>query len=256
LPQRLLDAPVSRLRPGELKKWRDGLGRTLERSTVNRTTTVLKAALNLAAKTDERIRNRSAWEIGLEPLPNANEPRDDVILDEDRIRKLIAAARAESDEFGLFVETAAVTGARPSQLARLDAVDVQDGPAPRLMPASKKGDAKRKASRYPLPITAGLARRLRAAAAGKPPASALLVKPIQQPAGRPNGGRDEIIWTAERIAEAEALAAPDADGNTRSHSEIAAILGVSKNTITGLFYRRRQAKPLRPPRLLRRGTER
>jgi hypothetical protein len=40
-----------------------------------------------------------------------------VVLSEAHIRRLILEAPKESEEFGLFVEVAAVTGARPSQIA-------------------------------------------------------------------------------------------------------------------------------------------
>jgi hypothetical protein len=60
LAARLLALPVASLRVGDLRKWRDRLaeGGGLEPSTVNRILTAFKAALNLAAKTDERITNK------------------------------------------------------------------------------------------------------------------------------------------------------------------------------------------------------
>jgi integrase len=61
---------------------------------------------------------------------------------------------------GLMVEVAAVTGARLSQLARLEVADLQaDGPEPRLlMPLSAKGRARNKRhERRPVPITGALA---------------------------------------------------------------------------------------------------
>jgi hypothetical protein len=64
-----------------------------------------------------------------------------VILDESVVLALVANARDVSVEFGLLVELAGVTGARVSQLARLQVQDVQaDRPDPRLMmPSSRKG---------------------------------------------------------------------------------------------------------------------
>jgi len=49
-----------------------------------------------------------------------------VILTEAEVRAVIAAAHGISPAFGLLVETAAVTGARPSQIARLTVADLQD----------------------------------------------------------------------------------------------------------------------------------
>jgi hypothetical protein len=257
LPKWLRKSLVSGLRAGKLTDWRDGLTKTLKPATVNRITNAVKAALNLAADKDERIQNRSAWRNGLKSLSDAEEARN-VYRTPDEILRIIEAAYAvDSTELGLLVETVAVTGARPSQLARLDVLDLQDGVAPRLMmPPSKKGKKKNAPPLYPVEITPGLAGRLRAAAAGRALNAPLLVKPVYQPKGLPNGGRQEIIWTPERIAEAEALAAPDADGNTRPHREIAELLGVSENTITGLFWRQRQKQKPRAQRLPTRGNQR
>src|SRR5262249_3237096 len=61
------------------------------------------------------------------------------------------------------VEVAAVTGARLSQLSRLEVADLQaDGPARLLMPLSAKGRAHNKRhERRPVPITAALASLLK-----------------------------------------------------------------------------------------------
>ena len=139
LPQALARKPLTLLAVRDLRGWRDGLAASLAPASINRTCTVLKAALNLAADHDERITSRRAWETGLASLPDAEEARN-IILPDDQIRQLVAHAYEHSREFGLLVETAATTGARVSQLARLQAQDLQDGPAPRLMmPASRKG---------------------------------------------------------------------------------------------------------------------
>jgi integrase len=93
-----------------------------------------------AADNDDRIANRQAWDLGLATISDAEESRN-VILDESVVLALIANARNVSAEFGLLVELAAVTGARVSQLARLEVQDVQaDRSDPRLMmPSSRKG---------------------------------------------------------------------------------------------------------------------
>jgi hypothetical protein len=101
-----------------------------------------------------------------------------VILDDDQVRAIIAAAHAESRELGLLVETAAVAGARTSQLSRLDVVDLQDSPLPRLMvPNSRKGKGTKKITHEGVPIPPSLAKQLRAAAAGRSPTAPLLDKP-------------------------------------------------------------------------------
>jgi integrase len=129
-------------------------------ASINRTCTVLKAALNLAADHDQSITSRRVWETGLASLPDAEEARN-VILPDDQIRQLVAHAYEHSREFGLLLETAAMTGARVSQLARLEVQDLQDGAAPRLL----------------MPISSALANRLAASDCNRPTTAPLLTKP-------------------------------------------------------------------------------
>ena len=77
------------------------------------------------------------------------------------------------------VEVAAVTGARLSQLARLEVADLQaDGPEPRLlMPLSAKGRARNKRhERRPVPITPVLAAVLKQEAADRASDAPLLTR--------------------------------------------------------------------------------
>jgi integrase len=168
----MLKRPVALLDVTELRKWRDGAAKRMAPASVNRLITILKAVLNLAAARDERLSTRP-WEIGLAALPEATTARN-VVLPETTIRLLIHASRDERAEFGLLVETLALTGARVSQLARCQ---VRDLARERLMvPSSAKGQNKR-ASRTPVPVPATLADRLRVSAAGRSAAEPLFVKP-------------------------------------------------------------------------------
>lgn len=178
LPPGLADKVIALLGTSDLRRWRDALAKKLAPATVNRTCTVLKAALNLAADNDERIASRRAWEIGLATIPDAEESRN-VILPEPVVRQLIAEAQKQSAEFGLLIEVAAVTGGRYSQLAKIEVQDLQaDREAPRLlMPSSKKGKGKKAVQHRPVPIPAGLAARLVETAKGRPASSPLLRKP-------------------------------------------------------------------------------
>ena len=162
LPAKLTGESVALVTAHDLRSWRDGLAKVLAASTVNRTANGLKAALNLMAEHDEAIPNRRAWENGLASLHDAEESRN-VILGETAIRTIIGKANEHSAEFGLLVEVAAVTGARISQLSRLEVQDLQDGRTdPRLMmPSSRKGHGKKKIMRRPVPIPTGLAMKLR-----------------------------------------------------------------------------------------------
>ena len=182
LPAGLLDKAVALLASRELRGWRDGLARTLAAATVNRTTSGLKAALNLAAEHDERITNRRAWETGLASIPDAEQSRN-VILNEATVRWIIAEAHVRSPEFGLLVEVAAVTGARVGQLAQLAVQDLQaDREAPRLMmPTSRKGKGKKMVHHRPVPIPLGLAAKLLVLTADRPATAPLLLKPSGAP---------------------------------------------------------------------------
>jgi integrase len=168
----MLKRPVALPDVTELRQWRDAAVKRMTPASVNRVVTILKAVLNLAAARDEQLRTR-AWEIGLAALPEATAARN-VVLPEATVRRLVHAAREQSDEFGLLVETLVLTGTRVSQLARCQ---VRDLVGERLMiPSSAKGQNKR-ASRVPVPIPAALTGRLRAAAAERGAADLLFVKP-------------------------------------------------------------------------------
>jgi integrase len=182
LPDTLGEKSVALVSARDLRSWRDELTKVLAPATVNRTSNALKAALNLAVDHDERIPSRRAWETGLASIHDAEESRN-VILPEAAIRTIITKANEQSGEFGVLVEVAAVTGARVSQLARLEVQDLQDDRAnPRLMmPSSRKGRGTKKIARRPVPIPAGLAARLRSVAEKRSDSAPLLVKPSGQP---------------------------------------------------------------------------
>jgi site-specific recombinase XerD len=170
---------VGQLTARDLRHWRDGLlKKGLAPASADRSGRALKAALNLASKEDPtRITNTAAWRDGLARLPDAEVARNDILTDSD-VRALVAAAYALSPEYGLWVETHATTGARTSQLERLEVRDLQDSKAnPRLMmPSSHKGK-RRRVERKPVAIPASLAVALRHAAAARAPEAPLLVPP-------------------------------------------------------------------------------
>jgi integrase len=178
LPHTLAAKAVALLSVRELRHWRDALiKKGLAPASVKRTGKVLKAALNLAADQDTRITNRSAWQVGLASLPDAEASRN-VILPDDVVLRIIAAAYKDGPEFGLYVEAAAVTGARISQLARLEVQDLQgDRPDPRLMmPSAKKGRKQKRVDRRPVPIPVSLSNKLSAAAADRSRSEPLLLR--------------------------------------------------------------------------------
>jgi len=161
----LLSKPVSMLTVKEFRHWRNHLAKQMKASSVNRVTKGLKAALNLAAAHDDRIANSKAWTVGLAPIPE-DEPDSNLVLTDKQRSDTVAAAYAESDQFGLYVEVHAATGARPSQIQLLDVGDLHVGKEPKLMvPSSLKGRNRRTRSRKPMPIADGLANRLKQAIA-------------------------------------------------------------------------------------------
>jgi integrase len=180
LPEGLAKKAVSTLTFHDFEPWRAALIKAgITPAAFNRTNVGFRAALNLAASRDERIANTRVWKQALANIPGAAEARN-VVLDEQQIRAVIAAAYELVDsEFGILVEVASTTGARISQIARLEVADLQADRADArlLMPTSRKGGKGRvKIERRPVPIPASLAARLQAGAAGRPAEAPLLLK--------------------------------------------------------------------------------
>ncbi len=142
--------------------------------TVDDQSTVRLSVCRLGAgehSTTKRIQNREAWEIGLAGLPDAQEARN-VIISDDKVREFVGTAYGLDHQFGLLADTLAITGARPSQAARLRVEDLHDHPVrPKLtMPKSGKGGSRnrsaKKTERYSVPITVQLAIKLKASSEG------------------------------------------------------------------------------------------
>src|SRR5262249_34320424 len=184
LPDMLANETVALLTgPRKFRHWRDGLKKKgLVASTVNRTCAAFQAALEHAAKLDPRITNQSAWRTGFAALPDAAQSRN-VIIPDDAVLRIVEAAYEESPQFGLLVDVAAVTGARVSQLARLEVGDAQgDRADPRLMmPSARKGKGRKRIERRPVPIPSNLARALKQASIGRPSEAPLLTRPSGAP---------------------------------------------------------------------------
>jgi integrase len=224
LPAVILNKPVALLGGHELRKWRDTLLAKVAPATVNRCKTGLRAALELAAAHDPRIANQRTWKVGLAALPDAHVARN-VILTDDEVRRIVAAAYERDRALGVLAEVAAVTGARLSQLARLEIGDLQaDGAEPRLlMPLSAKGRRRDKRhERRPVPITPALASVLEEQAAGRPHDAPLLLRDNGERWG--HGRRRHHRQDFRAVVEAAAL---DPDVVTLSalrHSSIVRML--------------------------------
>jgi integrase len=168
VPDTLAAKAVALLTSKELRGWRNSLvKRGLKPASADRVGRVFKAALNLAAADDPRIGNAKAWRDGLARLPDGETSRN-TILPDDTVMKVVRTSYEVDPGLGVLVETLAATGARESQVLRLQVHDLQDDPiAPRLMmPSSRKG-RNRRIERKALSISPGLAAVLRKAAADR-----------------------------------------------------------------------------------------
>ncbi|MET0706636.1 MAG: site-specific integrase [Tardiphaga sp.] len=218
----LLAKPVALLTVIELKRWRDNLLGTMAPSTVNRLGRCLCAALELAAQHDERIQNRQAWETGLADLPNAQQARN-VVLSDAKVREFLTSAYGLDRQFALLADVLAITGARPSQAARLRVQDLLDHPTrPKIMlPKSAKGGgrnrAQKKAERYSVPITPSLSAKLKAAARDRSDDMPLLLQSDGRPWGD-NPGQNYHRLVAAAVAAIGAD--PEATMYSLRHSSI------------------------------------
>jgi integrase len=184
VPDMLAGKCVALLSVGDLRQFRDGMvAKDLKPGAVNRCTKALKAALNVAADADTRVTNRSSWRIGLKLLPTGNAARRLVLPDED-IRRIVAAAYEIDRRLGCFIEVLAVTGCRASQAARLTVGDLQIKQERLLVPPSRKGGRKavaKKPEHIPLPMPGALVQALQEAARGRPDDAPLLLQGSGQP---------------------------------------------------------------------------
>jgi integrase len=197
LSNALASKTIALLTARDLRHWRNTLTkRGLSPASINRSASAFKAALNLAADTDERIVNQRAWKKGLARIPDATAARN-VVLSELEVRAIIDGAYLVSDEFGLLVEVAAVTGARVSQLARLEVGDLQASrDDPRLMiPSSRKGSGQKRILRRPVPIPSDLAARLQRVAHGRAERAPLLTRSHDGGAWR-KSNHTRFFWRA------------------------------------------------------------
>jgi hypothetical protein len=91
--------------------------------------------------------------LGVEDRERATKTLKGIIGKGDDRIKGEQAAQKWAEAFGLFTEVIAVSGARPSQTARLNVLDLAADGEPRLMmPSSKKGRGVKKVLRWPMPI--------------------------------------------------------------------------------------------------------
>jgi integrase len=182
----------------DLRKWREGLPRSLKATTVRRTTSDLKAALNAAYASHRKnlpatlpaiVRYGLKVEASDDADPVA---RDNQILNDADVTKLLRAAQEVDTEEGWngdlyrMVLVLAATGARFSQVARLRVGDFQDDRI--MMPVSRKGTGK--SGSIPVPVGGDVTAALRPVVRGRGAAEWLLERHRM-------GGRGP--WTAHSL---------------------------------------------------------
>lgn len=178
----LLGRPIAVLKANDYSDWVHGLiAGGMKLSTLNRVMNNFRAALNLAAKGDPMI-DRAAIRDGLAVIEDDGEARN-VILTNEQVTSVVLGSYDYHQRLGIFVEVIAATGARPSQVGRLEVRDLimTDPTRPKLnMPKSAKGHTAKarakKSKREPIEITTSLAAKLRREAAGRPGNAPLLLK--------------------------------------------------------------------------------
>lgn len=157
------DIALHDLTETHLSKWLSRLDSKLGPTTRKRLVNDVKAALNAALETRWRALPPEMPQVikrGLK-LPSAtgaSGARDNQILTDDEVRRLIAAARVvdardgwDGDLFRMVMVLAA-TGARYSQVVRLSVQDVQRDKKRVMMPPSRKGKSVDEKKSTPVPL--------------------------------------------------------------------------------------------------------
>ncbi|MQA64507.1 MAG: tyrosine-type recombinase/integrase [Alphaproteobacteria bacterium] len=205
LGDKLAATTLEKLDEDALTAWRAALPPTLRASTVARTTSDFRAALN-AAYWIHRKRLGADFAATIKhglrapERPDDAEPgaRDNQILTDAQVGALIRAAREVDDEreaggdlFRLVVVLAA-TGARFGQVARMLVGDVQRDKGRLLLPPSRKGKG-RKVERIPVPVGRDVLDALLPATTGRAKSAPLLERwqHVQVPGPR-------IRWVRDR----------------------------------------------------------
>lgn len=185
-PARLAAVELHALTERDLLSWRDGLSEDLKASSRQRLVNDVKAALN-ATYGANRDRLSAAFtgtvKHGLRAIvdDDGDEPvaRDNQILTDAQIGRLLSAAREVDGEFGwegdLFrlMLVLAATGARFSQVARMRVSDCQIRESRLLIPTSRKGRGG-KQSHVVVPVGQDVLEALMPVCTGRPGTATLL----------------------------------------------------------------------------------
>ncbi|TIQ35994.1 MAG: site-specific integrase [Mesorhizobium sp.] len=189
LSQHVLSHPIASKRldllsDEDLNEWRDGLADSLAVSTVRRIVNDFRAALNgIPAKVLKRLPATYPMTVKLGLKAGEAEPaaaRDGAALPDADIRRIIEAAKAVDVEDNwngdlfLMVLVLTATGARFSQVSRMQVGDVQPAQSRLMVPTSRKGRGQKRATHTATRVGADVIEALRPSIAGRRPADPLL----------------------------------------------------------------------------------
>lgn len=135
---------LAKLTEADLKAWQLRVSR--KRTSIQRVVNDLKAALNAAWGQHRRalpgdlpIVIKHGLTVEAPAIAKAK-ARDNQILTDDQVRRIVAAAIALADDFGRLVMLLAATAARFAQVRRMCVGDVQAGQGRVMVPESFKGE--------------------------------------------------------------------------------------------------------------------
>jgi integrase len=176
------DLKLGRLEAQNVEDWREGLPTELVPSSKNRILNDLRAALNAAAAKYRRqlpAHILAEIKLGTKAESVTSSPRRQLLTDA-QVRAVVEAAFApEVDpdgDFGRLVLSAAATGARFSQLARLVIRDFQIENTRIMMPSSRKGKDRQPDARAAVPASIDVMQRLLPAIEGRGEDEPLLLR--------------------------------------------------------------------------------
>ncbi|MDH7971905.1 hypothetical protein QH494_06885 [Sphingomonas sp. AR_OL41] len=169
---------LTRLTVSDLQAWQLRIQRS-RASSIQRVVNDLKAALNATfRKHRDKLPSDLpvTIEYGLKVESTellVSVARENQILTDDQVRRVVAAAIARDEDLGRLVVLLAATGARFSQLARMRVGDVQADYGRVLVPQSFKGK-KRSVEYTRVQVGADTLAALATVTAGRPPSAPLL----------------------------------------------------------------------------------
>jgi len=184
LSNSLADKRLDTVSDEDLAEWRASLPETLASSTVRRIVNDFRAALNgVSPKVLKRLPPAylNTVKLGLKTgEAESTAARDGAALPDADIRRIIDAAKAVDDaddwngDLFRMVVVLAATGARFSQVRRLQVGDVQAGQLRLMIPTSRKGRGQKRATHIGVRVGADVIDTLRPVVAGRRPADPLL----------------------------------------------------------------------------------